>query len=870
VLERGIQIVSGRCHVSQGSPLLLPAPRSLLTAPSSLLPPLRLATAILVVLLASAPGVVAAQTIRGVVVDATSRRPVGTGFLVLLNADSAEVARTLWSSDGRFTLRAPRGGSYRLRSERIGYRAFVTDVLQVPTTGAIEHDLAISALPVALNTVEVRGRDRCQVNPVRAAETALAWEEIRKALAAAAWEGNEQLYRFRRYTYVREVNRNGRDILREDGQVVTAVATQQYVSLTAEQLAEYGYVVTIKGDLVYYIPDVDVLLDDAFLNTHCFHVVRDPAEHAGLVGLAYEPMTERDRTEVRGILWIDESTSELRTMAVGFTEIPGRVTDDRIGGTLDFMQLPSGAWIVQRWEIRTPVLRWRGSADPAIRTRRERAAIRYFQYSGGEILEITARDGSKTYPAALAHVTGAIFDSTRVEPLAGVRVTITGTDFGEETDSRGEFHLAVPLEGDYAVNFAHPYLDSIGFTAPDQKLSLARGSESSVSFAIPPATAMIERLCGESPDNMEGKVVVGLVTAPDGDPVADAAVRASWQRVVPTDSGFVSSDFQQGALTDESGFYALCGIPVGRPVELTAEHRSDESSTLEVIFPWTADGQLLMARDRTPGAPYPESHSLVRPIWKVDLQLGDRERPGPEVAGARALQGMVADRMTGRGLEGVTVDLNGTMTTTTRPDGTFDLAGVTWAPGTNRISFRQLAYRPWIQELHVEPDRSKLVVSVLLTSNAIALDPVVVEAERVRRSRYLENQGFYRRREKGLGYHVSPERIEERRAAVADVSDFIMGMPGVTIMDLPEPIEGLSGRLLMLGHGSRRCVPNVYVDNVPYNYDGTVRDLEVIARPEDVYAIEIYQRSSEVPVEYATGGAQCVLVFWTRRGVGPP
>jgi hypothetical protein len=796
--------------------------------------------------------------------------PVGTGFLVLLNADSVEVARTLWSSDGRFTLRAPRGGSYRLRSERIGYRAFVTDVLQVPATGVLEHDLAISALPVALNTVEVQGRDRCQVNPVRAEQTALAWEEIRKALAAAAWVGNEQLYRFRRYTYVREVHRNGRDVMQEEGQVVASVATQPYVSLRAAQLAECGYVVTIKGDLVYYIPDVDVLLDEDFLTTHCFHVVRDPAEHTGLVGLAYEPMAERDRTEVRGILWIDESTAELRTMEVRFTEIPGRVTDERIGGTLDFMQLPSGAWIVQRWEIRTPVLRWRGSADPAIRTRRDRAAIRYLQHSGGEILEITARDGSKTYPATLAHVTGAIFDSTRIEPLEGVRVTITGTDFVEETNSEGEFHLAVPLEGDYAVTFSHPYLDSIGYTAPDQKLSLARESESSVSFAIPPASAMTERLCDASASNMEGKVIVGLVTGPDGDPAADATVTASWQRVVPADSGFVSSDFWLSALTDQSGFYALCGIPLGRRIELTAEHRSAESGMLEVIFPWTADGQLLMARDRTPGEPYQESHSLARPIWKVDLQLGEGDRPGRGVAGARVLQGMVADRMTGRGLGGVTVDLNGTRATTTRADGTFDLTGVTWAPGTNQISFRQLAYRPWIQELYVEPDRSELVMSVLLTSTAITVDPVIVEAERVRRSRYLENQGFYRRKEKGLGYHVSPERIEERRAEVADVSDFIMGMPGVTIMDLPEPIEGISGRMLMLGHGTRRCVPNVYVDNVPYNYDGTVRDLEAIARPEDVFAIEIYQRSSEVPVEYAAGGVQCVLVFWTRRGVGLP
>ncbi len=822
------------------------------------------------VTLACVPQSAATQTVSGVVLDATSGVHVGTGFLVLLSADSTEVTRTLWTSDGRFSIRAPRGGSYRLRTERIGYRAFVSEVLEIPATGGIEHNLTITALPVALNAVSVRGRDRCQVNPERAAETALAWEEIRKALAAAAWDGNEQLYRFRRYNYVREVNRNGRDIMREEGQVVDGLARQPYVSLPATQLAELGYVLSNKGELVYYIPDVEVLLDDSFLNTHCFHVIRDRRTHPGLVGLAFEPMPGAEIVEVRGVLWIDETNSELRTMNVSFTEIPGRVEDERIGGTLDFTQLPSGAWIVQRWEIRSPVLRWRGSADPAIRTRRETAAIRYFQHSGGEILEITARDGSRFHPASLAHVTGVIFDSTRVAPLEGVRVAITGTDFVARTDSSGEFHLAVPLEGDYAVSFSHPWLDSIGFTAPDRKLSLARESETSVSFNVPTATAMTERLCGEGFGGLDSKVIVGLVTESDGDPAGEATVTASWQRIVPSDSGFFSEDFVVGAVADEAGSFALCGLPVGRPIELVAERRSDKSDMVEVIFPWTADGELLLARGRVPGDPYPESHSVARPIWKLDFEVRDADRSQRSAVGGRVLRGMVADRMTGQGLEGVTVELNGGRTTVTRADGTFDLVGVDWIPGTNEVSFKRMAYRPWVQELRVEPGRPELVMSVLMTSNAITMDPVVVEAERVRRSRYLENMGYYRRKEKGLGHHVSPERIEQRRAEVNDVSDYIMGMPGVTIMDLPEPIEGVSGRMLMLGHGTRRCVPNVFVDGIQYDYDGTVKEIEIMARPEDVYAIEIYQRSSEIPPEFISAGVQCALVFWTRRGVSRP
>ncbi len=54
------------------------------------------------------------------------------------------------------------------------------------------------------------------------------------------------------------------------------------------------------------------------------------------------------------MLWLDEATSQLLTLEVTFTNLPEGVQDPRAGGTVDFMQLPSGAWIVQRWQVRTP------------------------------------------------------------------------------------------------------------------------------------------------------------------------------------------------------------------------------------------------------------------------------------------------------------------------------------------------------------------------------------------------------------------------------------------------------------------------------------------------------------------------------------
>ena len=76
--------------------------------------------ALLALLLAARP--LAAQTVQGELVDA-ARRPLGGAMVVLLDADGKVRGRVLTDEAGRFTLRAPGAGSYRLRAERIGFQA---------------------------------------------------------------------------------------------------------------------------------------------------------------------------------------------------------------------------------------------------------------------------------------------------------------------------------------------------------------------------------------------------------------------------------------------------------------------------------------------------------------------------------------------------------------------------------------------------------------------------------------------------------------------------------------------------------------------------------------------------------------------------
>ena len=201
--------------------------------------------ALTVVLLAASASteLLRAQTVTGQVVDSTSGLPVGSGFVVLLDRGGAEVARALSTQDGRFSLRAPNIGTYRLRSERIGYSARETASIVFTTDTTISYTFRIVAFPVVLAAVEVVGKERCQVNPERASETALLWEEIRKALAATAWDSTQELLFFRKYNYERDLAEHRTLVTRETGRTVEGMAGQPYYSMPAGVLARDGYVV---------------------------------------------------------------------------------------------------------------------------------------------------------------------------------------------------------------------------------------------------------------------------------------------------------------------------------------------------------------------------------------------------------------------------------------------------------------------------------------------------------------------------------------------------------------------------------------------------------------------------------------------------
>ena len=347
--------------------------------------------------LALLAGAVAAQGVTGRVLDQATAQPVGRGFVVLLNAQGDEVERVLTPADGRFTLRARTPGAYRLRSERIAYEAFTSDPITLEAGQVAAIDLPVRALGVDLAAIQVTGRTTCRAQPELTPAATAVWGEALKALSGAAWTVGQPGYRYRVTRFKRELDSRRRDVGRQV--VDTHIGRWQppFVSRPAAELALNGYVLSDKDSVQYFSPDATVIQDSAFIATHCFALVRGDAGDERRIGLSFEPVPERRMADVKGVLWLDVRTGELRTLEFTYTRVPEPSVPGQASGSLEFLRLPTGAWIVRRWVIRMPELELIHSQD-AMGFPSRIVNTRGFWDKGGEILEVLATDGTVVFP----------------------------------------------------------------------------------------------------------------------------------------------------------------------------------------------------------------------------------------------------------------------------------------------------------------------------------------------------------------------------------------------------------------------------------------------------------------------------------------
>ncbi|HSJ09479.1 MAG TPA: carboxypeptidase-like regulatory domain-containing protein, partial [Longimicrobiales bacterium] len=220
------------------------------------------------------PASLRAQAVAGRLATATGQ-PVEAAFVVLEDSTGTRLRSTLSDAGGRYLLRAGSGGRYRLRIERLGLATQTSDMLTLGAGTTVGHDVVLVEKPVVLEGVVVRAEGRtCRTPEQLAADGARLWDEARKALSIAAWASESQRTPMLVERGLREEEHlSRRVVVAEADTIVMEVAGSPWGSAPAAELARLGFIRRQGSDFLYFGADAHLLLEDAFLRTHCFRQV---------------------------------------------------------------------------------------------------------------------------------------------------------------------------------------------------------------------------------------------------------------------------------------------------------------------------------------------------------------------------------------------------------------------------------------------------------------------------------------------------------------------------------------------------------------------------------------------------------------------
>jgi hypothetical protein len=188
-------------------------------------------------------------------------------------------------------------------------------------------------------------------------------------------------------------------------------------------------------------------------------------------------------------------------------------------------------------------------------------------------------------------------------------------------------------------------------------------------------------------------------------------------------------------------------------------------------------------------------------------------------------------------------------------------------PGLLEVQFDRLGYTSRTAQFVVQDGRTA-ELEVVMPTQAIELEPISVTV----RPRYLEDRGFYERRDRGFGAHFDRQELE--RINPVYLSDVVDRVPGVIVTDpqtsdpsgrgstVGAPSYAINPRVVSLPGAANRpsvCRLELFIDGVRM----ADQDLTQID-PAHVEAVEVYEGGNG-PIEYQQMNPCGVILVWTRR-----
>lgn len=514
-------------------------------------------------------GVARGQTIRGTVTSAVGAQRVPGAVVLLLDSGLTAHARALTTDSGTFTLAGGVSGHFHLRVMRIGFRPTesATFELRADTTVA----LTLTDIPVVLPTVAVRDRNDCRLHPdtsAAGAATFTLWDQAKTALFAAAITLEERDYRFAKLLHARTYDTKRHELVGIGLAESHTQGTAPWVSLSPEQLRKNGYVTEDDSGMTFFAPDLDVLLSPYFTEEHCFRLTSKPAPRADSadVGIDFEPAGKTRHVEIRGTLWLDSASKELRSLTFSYVNLPVSLSpiDTLLGGRVAFERLTTGAWILPSWSIRMPtptravrtysIIRGLAGAETA-RGGRWRLTTDYIRVAGGDLRAVRRGDSTAAVlwqrPTGSARIFATLSDKPDAKPADGAIVRLAGSPYEGHADVGGHVRFEQLLPGQYLFEVTTALHDLIDATPAHVAVTVAAGQVAEGRAALIPLATAAAEACGEQSFDRNTVVFGGHVMRADGAPAFKARVSVEW------------TGGEQHAVTRDDGWFRICGVPNG-------------------------------------------------------------------------------------------------------------------------------------------------------------------------------------------------------------------------------------------------------------------------------------------------------------------
>jgi len=550
---------------------------------------LRAAAAITTALLTPALGIASAQQVSGTAHEADRVTPSAQTSILLIDQSGSVVAGALTTDAGRYSLKAPRPGVFRVRARRIGFAPDSSDLVVLKSGESTRFDPRLTRLATSLTAVSIRGSQRCVTKPGEGEVAFGLWQATLDALSGAVVSSLDAQMSFVLERFRREVNPATRKILSERVWEVRSLTSEPYVSLPPESLAVYGFARSSSDSSIFYAPDARTLTSDFFSATHCFRPTADP-QHPDRVGLAFEPTGGERGVDVSGVLWLDRSSSRLLSLDYGYLSMA--IRDSSIaGGQMAYSHLKNGASIVTDWVIRAPVLErdkqvrpYEGSDitdRPILRASAGTRIVSIWEI-GGRVKSIVderdlMRDASKA-----GVLRGSVISQGNHSGLANVRVELTDTVGSAKlrsvsTDADGSFKFEGLEPAKYVVTVPEPRFDTLNTPVLPITLRVDSAAEQTITITVADADAGRAALCrAVSPGSI---VVHGVVRdSASRQPIPSARVNASWLADVQVSArGVSAAPHSLTTYTNNSGRYAFCSLEPTSRLLIRAELGSTQS-----------------------------------------------------------------------------------------------------------------------------------------------------------------------------------------------------------------------------------------------------------------------------------------------------